>query len=199
MELSTFSENIVTETFERSGEKVTLKINLDALVPDYDGVLAERLEPTIKRLNELAKEHSDLVSEIETLQREEEKKSKKPKAVKAAPIDLAPYFLRLNNMKKGMAEVNREILAERLTCPISLPDGSTTCILKGWDITENGLEIAASKTNLLRMPTAAVEALFDFITSRLDPVKKRVDEEIEETSESTPSGSREHLALAPTG
>jgi len=195
MELSTFSENIVTETFERSGEKVTLKINLDALVPDYDDVLQERLAPSIQQLDELARKHAALVDEIEKLNKEQEKKTKKPREV----IDLAPYMARLSEIKKGSAEVKREIFAERLTCPISLPDGSTTCILKGWDITENGLEIAASKANLLRMPTAAVEALFDFITSRLDPVKKRVDEEIEETLESTPSGSREHLALAPTG
>jgi ElaB/YqjD/DUF883 family membrane-anchored ribosome-binding protein len=195
MELSTFSENIVTETFERSGEKVTLKINLDALVPDYDDVLQERLAPSIQQLDELARKHAALVDEIEKLNKEQEKKTKKPREV----IDLAPYMARLSEIKKGSAEVKREIFAERLTCPITLPDGSTTCILKGWDITENGMEIAASKANLLRMPTAAVEALFDFITSRLDPVKKRVDEEIEETSESTPSGSREHLALAPTG
>jgi len=195
MELSTFSENIVTEVFERSGEKVALKINLDALVPDYDDVLQERLAPSIQRLEALARQHAELVDEIEKLNKEQEKKTKKPREV----IDLAPYMVRLSEIKKGSAEVKREIFAERLTCPITLPDGSTTCILKGWDITENGLEITPSKANLLRMPTAAVEALFDFITSRLDPVKKRVDEAIEETSESTPSGSREHLALAPTG
>ena len=195
MELSTFSENIVTEVFERSGEKVTLKINLDALVPDYDDVLQERLAPSIQRLEALARQHAELVDEIEKLNKEQEKKTKKPREV----IDLAPYMVRLSEIKKGSAEVKREIFAERLTCPITLPDGSTTCILKGWDITENGLEITPSKANLLRMPTAAVEALFDFITSRLDPVKKRVDEAIEETSENTLNGSRAALALAPTG
>ena len=195
MELSTFSENIVTEVFERSGEKVTLKINLDALVPDYDDVLQERLAPSIQRLEALARQHAELVDEIEKLNKEQEKKTKKPREV----IDLAPYMVRLSEIKKGSAEVKREIFAERLTCPVALPDGSTTCILKGWDITENGLEITPSKTNLLRMPTAAVEALFDFITSRLDPVKKRVDEVTEETSENTLNGSRAALALAPTG
>lgn len=187
MELSSFSENIVTEVFERSGERVELKINRDAVVPDYADTVAEKLAPATKRLTDLIAQHSELQSEVESLQKQTTKKSRSKKPL--IPTDLTEFSSRLKAIQKGIAEVKREIYAEQLTCPVSLPDGSKTCILKGWDITDNGVLIAPSKENLLRLPTPAVEALFDFVMEKMETVKKKVDSEIEETSGNARGGS----------
>lgn len=200
MELSSFSENIITETFERSGESVELKINRDALVPEYSDVVSEKLAPTMKRLQDLMAQHSQLTAEIEDLQKKETKqegkkgKSKKPDV----PIDLSDFMSRLKVMQKEIADVKREIYAEQLTCPVSLPNGTSTCILKGWDITDNGTLIAPSKENLLRLPTPAVEALYDFVMSKMHTVKKRVEEADGEILATSPNGTKAHsAALAP--
>ena len=49
MELSSFSENIITAKMERSGESLELQINIDAIVPDYFDVLADRMKSIEKR------------------------------------------------------------------------------------------------------------------------------------------------------
>jgi len=191
MELASFSENIITETFERSGETVTLKINRDALVPDYHEVVAERLKASSEQFEQLLKSHADLSVEIETLQKKEAK-SKKPQKV-----DFKSLFDRMKEIQRGIAEVKREMFAEQLTCPVSLPDGSTTCILKGWDITEQGQPLPPTKENLLRMPALAVEALFEFVMSKMSSVKKRVDEEDGAILDNMPNGSKEHQSPDP--
>jgi hypothetical protein len=191
MELSSFSENIITETFERSGETVTLKINRDALVPDYQEVVSERLKPSSERLEQLLQSHAELTTELEALQKKEAK-SKKP-----STIDFKSFFDRIKDIQRGIAEVKREMFAEQLTCPVALPDGSMTCILKGWDITEQGTPLLPTKENLLRMPALAVEALFEFVMSKMQSVKKRVDEEDEATLGNMPNGSKEQESPAP--
>lgn len=184
MELSSFSENIVTEIFERNGETVELKINRDAIVPEYFDVIADRLKPATDRVNELAASYDQLQKEVRKL-RAEEKKKKKP----TKPADLTSLMSRMREVQKGIAEINREIFAERLTCPVSLPDGSTTCLLKGWDMTDNGNPIPPSKQNLLRLPPPAVEALFEFVNAKIETVKKKAESETEETSDDVPDTS----------
>jgi hypothetical protein len=192
MELSSFSENIVTETFERNGETVELQINIDAIVPDYYEQLEERLKPVTKRLEVLRAKHSEMIAEIAKREKDAKKKGKKS-AKPQAPL---PSILPL---EKELAEIQREAFAERLTCPVRLPDGSLTALLKGWSITENGSPIEPTKANLMRLPPKAVEELWTRSIKRADTVKKRVDEETEETSESTPSGSRGLHAVGQTG
>lgn len=191
MELSSFSENIVTETFERSGETLELKINRDALVPDYFDVMTERLKPTIEQLERLMETHAKLQQEIEEVEEStKEPTTKKGKSKKKPkPIDLGAMTIRMREIQKGIAEINREVYAERLTCPIKLPDGSTTCLLKDWDMTHKGDPIPASKENLLRLPAAAIEALFDFVMSKTETVKKKEESETGETSDAVPNGS----------
>ena len=156
MELSSFSENIVTEKFERNGESVELQINIDAIVPDYFDVLALKMKAIEKKYTS-------------------EKKSKKPES----------HFV----AEKRLLEIQREAFAEMLTCRVKLPDGSTTSFLKDWDITENGMKLACTKENLLRLPPRAVQELFEFCKLKATTVKKRVDEETEATSERTHNGS----------
>jgi hypothetical protein len=165
MDISSFSENIVTEYFERNGERVELKINIDAFVPEYFDALDVRM-------NEIEKRHA---SKIAALTPDKKKNAKPPSVLKT---------------EKTLLEIQREAYAEMLTCPIKLPDGSTTQLLKDWDLTENGMPLMVSKEVLIKLPPRAVEDLWNFCKDKSKTVKKRVDGETEEVSESTPSGSR---------
>lgn len=198
MELSSFSENIVKISFERSGETVELQVNIDAIVPDYLDQLEERLKPLSTRHKDLVANFVKVQAEADRIKAEVEKnkKAKRPdKTVK--PID--PKLPSILSMEREMAEIQRESHAERLTCPVKLPDGSFTALLKGWSITENGLGIEPSKENLMRLPPKAVAEIWERCIERADTVKKRVDEEDEETSENTASGSRGLHAVGQTG
>lgn len=191
MELSSFSENIVTETFERNGESVDLKINLDAVVPEYYDVLKERLAPVHKRLAELMARYNELRETLWQAEADEEadeeakKNGKRPKRRK--PIDIEGIMEESRAMNKEIAIINRELRAEELTCPVALPDGSTTCVLKGWTLTENGTPLPADKATLLRLPPKAVIALAEFIGTKLTTVKKKSLTDEESWSEETPS------------
>lgn len=185
MELSSFSENIVTVSFERSGETVELQVNIDAIVPEYNAVLEEKLKPINKRVEVLRANYERVVAEVEKL-----KKSKKKSGVKI------PSVL---SLEKELAEIQRESNAERLTCPVKLPDGSYTQLLKGWNTTHQGVAIEPSKENLMRLPPKAVEEIWERCIAKATTVKKRVDEETEETSESTVSGSKGLHAVGQTG
>lgn len=203
MELSSFSENIVTETFERNGELVELKINIDAIVPDYYEQLEERLKPLNARFEVVQLQLAEHQAEIDRRKAEEDDRQKRIKKTKKQekPLKFTP-MPSLLPLQKQMDELQREAYAEKLTCPVKLPDGSYTQLLKGWSIVENGLEILPSKENLMRLPPKLVKELGERCLKRAaSTVKKREDEETEETSENTPSGSRAHppLALAPTG
>jgi uncharacterized protein YdcH (DUF465 family) len=158
MKLSSFSENIVKETFEHDGEKVELHINIDAIVPDYYAALDERLKPVSARFDVLQEKYDELQEAIEKRAKERD-------------------------------ELMREMCAEKLTCPVMLPNGSTTTLLKAWtNVTdENGKAIPPSKENLMQLPPKTVAFLWDLCSKRANTVKKRDDEE--ETLESTHDGS----------
>lgn len=159
MELSSFSENIVKVSFERNGESVELQVNIDAIVPDYMEQLEKRLKPFKARWTALSSNFEKVQAEVGRIQEETKKneKAKKPKPVK--PID--PKLPSVLSLEKEMAELQREQNAERLTCPVKLPDGSLTALLKGWSITENGAELVPSKENLMRLPPKAVEEIWE--------------------------------------
>ncbi len=143
MELSSFSEHIVTEYFERDdGLRFEVKINIDAFVPEYFEVLDQRLEKLRVGL--------------------EPKKDKKGKVKTESALQL----------EKRLLEIQREAYAEMLTCPVKLPNGESTCLLKGWDLTENGLPLAASKEVLVMLPPNAVQELWEFCKERSKTVKK---------------------------
>lgn len=174
MELSSFSENIVTEVIERNGESVELRINIDAIVPDYYDVLEERLAPLNVRLRTLQ-------DKVEALQKDQKATRRGKKEKTQHPT--------LLSLEKEMAEIQREAYAERLTCPIKLPDGSFTQLLKGWDITENGMSVEPTKDNLMRLPPKAVEQLWERCIARTETVKKREESATAETSENAPVGT----------
>jgi hypothetical protein len=181
MELSSFSEHIVVERFERNGEAVELTINIDTIVPDYYDKLEERLEPVTKR-------YQALQARIETLKTQLKKQAKAKRKRSAVGLPSIRSF------EKEIAEIQRETAAEKLTCPVQLPDGSMTCLLKGWDITENGLAIAPTKENLMRLPPSLVVALWERVIARAETVKKTVDEgtiQRPTISETTETGSQE--------
>lgn len=85
MELSSFSENIVTVPYERSGETVELSVNIDAFTPDFFREVGERFKEKMKGL-----------------QAEDKKKGKKPET---------EFF----EAEARALEINREIYAELLS------------------------------------------------------------------------------------
>jgi hypothetical protein len=185
MELSSFSENIVIETFERNSESVELRVNIDAITPDYHAELNERLKPVTERHKALASKFDALTAEI----KQRAKKSKKRDGEPEAKLSVS-----LLSMEKEIAEIKREAFAERLSCPVKLPDGSFTALLKGWSITENGMDIVPSKENLMRLPADLVEELWERCIARATTVKKTVAEETIQnptTPEITETGSQE--------
>jgi uncharacterized protein YdcH (DUF465 family) len=175
MKLSSFSENIVKETFEHDGEKVELHINIDAIVPDYYAALDERLKPVSARFDVLQEKYDELQEAIEKRAKERGKRSPLPTTMLV--------------IEKERDELMREMCAEKLTCPVMLPNGSTTTLLKAWtNVTdENGKAIPPSKENLMQLPPKTVAFLWDLCSKRANTVKKRDDEE--ETLESTHDGS----------
>lgn len=183
MELSSFSENIVIEPFERNGEVVKLQINIDALVPDYYQQLEERLALVSQRLQ-------GLQAKIEDLQKQIKRREKlSPTKLKLEPP--APSMLPI---EKEVGEIHREIAAVKLTCPVGLPDGKTTTLLKGWDITEGGMTIAPTFENLMRLPPKLVIELWECAIARTTTVKKTVDSptiQSQTTPETTTTGSPE--------
>lgn len=173
MELSSLSENIVIERFERNGEMVTLEINIDAIVPGFDDELLKRLAGVIERMQALEEDSKALQAQVAKAVKQQEKVADGKRVKKAA--DVKEMAQRLDAIRKQMEPLEREIYAERLTCPISLPDGSTTCLLKGWDTTVDGVAIAASKENLMRLPAKTVQVIWSHVESRLNTVKKTAE------------------------
>lgn len=174
MEISTFSENIVSVSFERNGETVELKVNIDAIVPDYYDQLEERLAPLNKRITDLQEKYTTLQEELK-------------KAEKAKKKVTLPSILPL---EKQLQEIQREAWAEKLTCPVKLPDGTYTQLLKGWSVVEQGKPLEPTKENLIRLPPQAVEELWERSIRQVTTVKKRVDLEIAETSGTTQDSSQ---------
>jgi hypothetical protein len=193
MELSSFSENIVVERIERNGDFVELQINIDAIVPDYYEQLEKLLAPMTERREALREKYNELTVEVERRKKEFEKAEKngKPKKQKPLPSVLA--------MEKELAEIQRDEFAARLTCPVRLPDGSLTALLKGWNITVNGEAIPPSMGNLAKLPPKTVEEIWKRSIAAADTVKKRVDEQDEETSDTTQRGSKELRVVGQTG
>lgn len=174
MDLSSFSENIVTIPYERNGGTVHLRVNIDAMLPEYFDALEERLAPLMKRAAEID----------EQIQNPSKKKNSK-----------TPSRLQL---EKQLLEMEREAHAERLTCPVTLPDGSQTCLLKGWDLTKGGAPLSPSKEVLVTLHPRVVAEFSELCLEATKTVKKRVAGEDEETTENTHSGSKELRVVGQT-
>ena len=97
MELSIFSENIVTKTFERNGGSVRLEINIDAFTPEFFRLAAKRFD---ERMREW------------TVKKTPKSRSKKKSS--SAVLDAAVF---LENEATAL-EVKRQIHAELLSSGI---------------------------------------------------------------------------------
>lgn len=168
MELSSFSENVVTVPYETNGDTAYLQVNIDAILPEYFDALEERLAPLVGRIEAI----QDQIKKLS------DKKAKKDsKSLTALQLE------------KEVLTMQREAHAERLTCPVRLPDGSTTCLLKGWDTTVNGSPVPATRETLLTMPPRIVKDLWETCRNAAQTVKKRVELETGETLDGTQDGS----------
>jgi hypothetical protein len=171
MELSSFSENIVSVPYERSGQTVSLEINIDAFTPEFFRQVGKKFEERMKDWKAIDAKA---------------KPRRKAKKSEPNPVETAKAFF---EDEATTLEVKRQIYAELLAGGV----------LKGWDVTENDLPIVPSVEVLLKLPPLLVEDIWNLALEKAKTVKKRVDEETEAISENSPSGSRAPLALAPTG
>lgn len=159
MELSSFSENIVTVPFGRGGETVDLSVNIDAFTPEFFREVGQQFQ---LKLKEVA-----------------------AKGKKKGKVNEIDFF----EVEARALEIQREIHASLLS----------NGVLKGWTVTVDGKPVEPTKELLMSRPPLLVEALWNACLNAAKTVKKRADEEGEETSENSPSGTRAPLALAPTG
>lgn len=174
MELSSFSENIITVPYSRSGETVNLEINIDVFTPEFFRRVSKRFEERMRGYQAI---------DAQAAKTKPGHSKAKPKT---SPIEQAKNFF------EGEArelEIKREIHAELLAGGV----------LKGWDLVENGLPIHPSYEVLIRLPPLLVEDIWNHALKKAKTVKKRAEEEDEETSEITPSGSRAHSTLHAVG
>lgn len=180
MELSSLSTNIVTIPYEHNGDTTNLDVNIDIFTPEFFRLVGKRFADKVK-------EWEDKVE-----------KEAKQKRAQPAPKPNNATDKKANEARNALAffedeaislEVSRQIHAELLAGGV----------LKGWDVTRDGLPIAPSYEVLMKLPPLVVEEIWKLALERAQTVKKKVVGVTEETLENTPSGSREPLKLAPTG
>lgn len=174
MELSSFSENIITVPYQRSGETVNLEINIDVFTPEFFRRVGKRFEERMRGYQAI---------DAEAKAKAKARSKAKPKA---DPVAQAKNFF---ESEARELEIKREIHAELLAGGV----------LKGWDVVENGLPIQPSYEVLIRLPPLLIEGIWNLALEKAKTVKKRVGEGTEEISENSLSGTRAPLALAPTG
>ena len=175
MELSALSENIVSVPYKRGNETIELQVNIDAFTPEFFRLQKARAEEKFKEFQR----------EVLRLKKEEQAKTRPKKLTKAQKAELEfeqaaqLTFTRLEQRAQE-AEAERQSFAELLS----------SNVLKGWDVTENGIPVEPSKEVLMRLPPRGLEELWYVCVKASQTVKKRVDEETEETSENMLSGSK---------
>lgn len=170
MELSSFSEYIVTVPYERSGETVNLEINIDVFTPEFFRRVSKRFEERMRGYQAI----------------DARAKPKGRSKAKADPIEGAKAFF--ENEAREL-EIKREIHAELLAGGV----------LKGWDLVENGLPILPRYEVLIRLPPLLVEDIWNLALEKAKTVKKRVESETRETSETTHDGSQGLRVVGQTG
>ena len=174
MELSSFSENIITVPYTRSGETVNLEINIDVFTPEFFRRVGKRFEERMRCYQAI---------DAQAAKSEKPKGKAKPKA---NPIQGAKDFF--ENEAREL-EIKREIHAELLAGGV----------LKGWDLVENGLPIQPTYEVLVRLPPLLVEDIWSLALEKAKTVKKRAESETKETSETTHDGSPGLRVVGQTG
>lgn len=168
MKISAFSENIVTREFRRRGEVLNLQINIDVVTPEYLDAMDARAEAARKKVDQLFAV------------------PKRKKKIERSELQL----------EKELLVLLREVNASSLCDPVSLPDGTTTSLLRDWDMVEDdgSTYVECSRANVVRLPPRAVQELLDFCLKAAKTVKKTDDEE--GMSESMRDGSSEIRLVA---
>lgn len=161
MELSAFSENIVTAKFIRNSEELELQVNIDVVTPEYLDQMDLAMKAASKRIEKVIKIRE------------------KKKEVDESGLSL----------ERDLLILQREVHAAFLTDKVKLPTGGTSSLLLAWDLSEDGQPVECSRENVLRLPPKAVEALCRFCVKQAKTVKKNEETDEGETLESTPAGS----------
>lgn len=189
MELKFLSENIIPVPYRRGDQTLELQVNIDAFTPEFWRAMKVRAEEKYKALEmEIQKALKEPLPKVK-----KEKKAKKltpAQQAERAEQEIRAHIRQQLETIEGQA---KQLEAERETnIEFLIPH-----VLKGWDATENGVPVTLTKEVLITLPPRLIQELFDLCVKSAKTVKKRVDEEEEETLESTPSGSRALHAVAP--
>jgi hypothetical protein len=145
MKLSSFSENIVTVPYERSGETVNLEINIDAFTPEFFRQVAKKFE---ERMNSL---------------RQVEPVSKPTEEKPSTPTDEALAFFESEALK---LEIGRQIHAELLAAGILKGWDITD---------DDNRPIEVTYEALLTLPPLLVKDIWNLSLDHADTVKKRAE------------------------
>lgn len=182
MELSFLSENIIPVPYVRGDQTLELQVNIDAFTPEFWRAMKARAEEKYKALE------AEIRRALKEPIKAEVKERKAKKLTKAQQIQKAEREIRAH-IKQQLDTIEgqaKQLEAERETnIEFLLP-----YVLKGWNATENGVPVKLTKEVLMTLPPRLIQEIFDLCVKAAKTVKKRVDEEEEETSDNMPSGSR---------
>lgn len=192
MELSALGENIVSVPFPHGSDETELQVNIDAFTPEFWRSMKTRAEQKFKSLEAEIKKAVQEASKPEIKGAKKPKKLTKAQRAQEAEKQFAEHIKERLDSIEGRAlqlEAERETNVEFLW----------PHVLKGWDVTDNGVPVALTEAVLLALPPALVQRIFDTCAKAARTVKKRVDEEDVETSEGAQHGSSGLRAVGGSG
>jgi hypothetical protein len=159
MKLSSFSENIITVPYKRSGETVNLEINIDAFTPEFFRLVGKKFD---ERMREW---------------RTKDKATPKAKGKKEDDLQQVKSFFENEALS---LEIKRQIHAELLASGVLKGWDLTD---------DNEVPLAPSYDVLVKLPPLLVEDIWNLSLERAKTVKKRVESGTEETLDNTQDGS----------
>lgn len=192
MELSALSENVVPVPYKHGDDTLELKVNIDAFTPEFWRLMKARAEEKFKELERQIRLAAQDVGKPELKGQKKPKRLTKAQQAKRAEEDLKAEIKQQLDSIEGRA---RQLEAERETnIEFLLPH-----VLKGWDVVQNNVPVTLTPGVLNTLPPRLVQDIFDTCVKASKTVKKRVDEEEEETLEGAQHGSSGLRAVGGSG
>ena len=192
MELSALSENIIAVPWERGSQSLELQVNIDAFTPEFWREMRASAAEKFKVIE------ADIKKAVQEAAKPEVKGVKKAKKVtraqkaQEAERELVAHVKEQLDSLEGRA---RQLEAERETnVEFLIPH-----VLKDWDVVDQGVHVTPTREVLIGLPPPLVQDLFDVCAKAARTVKKRVDEEEEETSGGAQHGSSGLRAVGGSG
>lgn len=188
MELSALSENIISVPYKRGSDELILQVNIDAFTPQFWRELRNEAEKKFKDIER------QIAAAVKTPVKGEKKPKKLTKAQQAKQLE-EQFSKEMKSQLDALELTARRLEAEReANIDFLIPH-----VLKGWDAMDKGVPVPLTKEVLLPLPPKLIQELFDLCVKAAQTVKKRVDEEDEETSDAVQHGSRDLRVVGQSG